>query len=829
MRKPLFLILVMLLSIPFRMVALELVSEVSRLTSPKVSVEQDEMGINVSYDISCVMKTEDDLFSKTYRLTIPGFAASINEGEPCLLQKWDTFEIPEGCDAVVEETELDYYSDKFDIAPARKPLVDSSDESYSLRNVQPVQKFAGWKPERNVSEGYVEVYRDRRLLRVGVFPVSYNIVSGEVRIAQKISYHITFKPSSAKALGLNEGVIHDIDEDVFDRMLTYNGCCNADEKHINEVDKSMTVITPWSESPWYLIITVPKYIEAVNKFVEWKKCMGYNVLVKVPSSGSWTASKIAMEISSEYRANKALKYVVLIGAGLEVPSISISGQYPCLSDYPYVCMDGGNDKLADLCIGRISVTTLAEAENVVDKIIYYEKNKRFSDVVLHCAEFSDIAAEDSYEDRRFTKTSEDIAGGSIQKGHIVERVYYYNNHSDYISTDTSILKNVDSCVSKLNIFSIGRPLYWNNGVFSYGEPIPDLLKASTFNWKGDANSVLRAMNYGMSYVLHRGHGTKSGWVYPSFEVEDVNNLSNGHSTPVVFNIDCLTGQFPQSLFGTPCFAESLLRKADGGAVSVVAASATSYSGYNDVLIMELFQMIWPDAKVRCSFPGYMPATSTANNPIYKIGELINLAKVRLNQYYKNDDEVNECTRMIYHCFGDPGMELQESFVMEPDITYSAMADSQSALGVTHIFNSPEIYTWIKINRSTGLVSSYRGRSLSFTTRDMVNNMFYVLSYGVPPTLVSKFIGPSKKDSGKIRDAVISPDLDELKICYDVIDAETGNTKIVFSDLFSGSIREYDISHGDGYVALPIENLKKGVFVISLLHNDVVLDNVKIMI
>lgn len=88
----------------------------------------------------------------------------------------------------------------------------------------------------------------------------------------------------------------------------------------------------------------------------------------------------------------------------------------------------------DIAVGRLSVTTASQALGVVNKIISYEDFGNYSAYStaggLHCAEFSDYDPRDSYEDRRFVRTSEDIITGMTGIGKSVQRIYNYNHRTE---------------------------------------------------------------------------------------------------------------------------------------------------------------------------------------------------------------------------------------------------------------------------------------------------------------------------------------------------------------------------------------------------------------
>ena len=799
---------------------LEVVENPALLTEPQVTVSEDTSGITVEYAFNTVLKIADPNIPEAWSFAIPGFTVTTKIGNPAILQRWDTFTIPEGFDAQVSLESVSYQEFGMQVAPARKLLTDEL-ELVGKNPIIPIKSYEGWKPAEAVEMEGLQVYRDRNLLSVCVRPVSYNLSEEMVRIAENMQYKISFIPTRNAAKSREASVEHVVDADVMSGMLTFP---MTDKSTMNRV--ALPPAPKWEESEWYLVITLPKYIKAVESFVDWKRKMGYNV--KVKGKDRWTTAEVFSAIKEEYDSNPLLEYVMIIGSGVEVPPMVFDKIYPdeyidendnfsCISDYLYGCMDGDNDYTADLSIGRLSVTTLDEAINVVNKIKNYERNKKLTDRVLHCAEFSDLENKygeekaDGFEDRRFTRTSEDIAVGATAQGYNVERVYNYNRHYSGIINSNKYLKI--------------RASNWNNTHFGYGEPIPAHLSDSTFNWDGDTQDVISAFSQGANYVFHRGHGSVEEWVHPNFKISDVASLRNSIMTPVVFNINCATGTFPTQLRDPECLAEALLRKSMGGAVGVVAATADTYSGCNDVMIMELFQALWPMANVRYSFPLYTPLSrDTRATPIRQMGKLLNMAKVRLGESYSLDDAYNKFTRVVFHWFGDPGMEIQEYRKFSPKVMHEVTMPSSTAIIHTLKTISPTPISWIRVDNGTGIVSRYTNSSMSFLDSDLTRYSYYMISACVPPTEVTSYISYTVRADSEIQAIGITENMMRVKYAIN----EAGTSKIVVRNIITGNMLDVDVPASEEYVDISMDSQNKGMYSVSLYVNGLNTDTKKVL-
>lgn len=407
--------------------------------------------------------------------------------------------------------------------------------------------------------------------------------------------------------------------DTFLNNITVNGL----RHDANLVDANSS-----NKKKGYLILSTPKFNSSVEKFANWKKLLGFDVYTILKDA--WTSETVKQEVKKQYEANSSLYYLLIIGDNSDVPAQTSSVYSNHVTDFYYSCMDGDTDLTPDLLSGRLPVSTDAEANIIVDKIINYEKSPvndvSFYKTGLNCAYYQDDN-KDSYADRRFAQTSEEIRSSLVAEGLTVKRVY-----------------KADSDVS---------PLYWNNGIYSFGESIPSELKKPNFPWSGNASDINSAINEGAFYVLHRDHGGITLWGDPQYTISDINSLSNGNKLPVVFSMNCLTGKF-----NNDCFCEAFLKKENGGCVAIFGATEVSFSGYNDALSEGMFDAIWPSNKLRPTFPGISGTGGVTPSPTYELGQVLNQGKERLTETYgKKSSKYTKYTKELFHCFGDPSMKI----------------------------------------------------------------------------------------------------------------------------------------------------------------------------
>lgn len=630
---------------------------------PIRSVNAKTYSIDVSYKIPAMSIENDPLYSGCKLLGISGFNVINTPESPATLYGLDWFMVPDGRVAQVSIIESDYNDFPMILGPARQPLSDDNYEAYSLKNVMPIKAYSGLFPLSILELDEMQVYRGRKFQYVRINPIQYNYEARTVRIYSKISYRITFTYNPIQAE--KDKIISK--PDFSDRdMQVLGNVMNSAQMKISPLD------TQVNDTTAYLIITTPKFMPAVKRLAELKQMFGYTTHISLRDS--WTCETVQTVVEQAYNSMPKLRYLLIFGDYDDVPSyyytyIYNNAERTFVSDYPYGCMDGTNDKLADLYRGRIPVSTLEEANSFIDKLMAYSLtpvyDKSFYNNVGACAYFQDNNS-DGYADRRFAQTAEEISMYMESLGKNVNRIYY-----------TSSLVN---------------PTHWNKGSYSSGASIPNYLKRPQFNWDGDYSDIVNCINTGSFLVFHRDHGSEIGWADPKFYINDLSLLHNSNRYPVVFSINCESGAFHRS-----CFAEKMLKLKKAGCIGIVAATRISYSGYNDLLAMGMINSMWPNPGVNIDFP-----QASINHSIDKtanvLGEILDGGLFFMSGSYGFESTCN-LTRRIFHCLGDPSMVVYKNMPVKFSNVNIERKDS-----IKVRISEPARITFV--NRRTGDLKSY---------------------------------------------------------------------------------------------------------------------------
>ena len=677
------------------------VSHKGGVDAPQRTLQRTDDGITVAYTFAgnAPSACNDGDGGCVWR--IDGFGLRDAPGGYATPFRVDAFAVPEGCTTVVETVDSAFVDYDCRLAPARRiPEKGTAAEGVVKESGQNASQGGFFPRNVAVAAWRGSVYRGREICNVVVNPVQYDAAANKARAYSKITYKVRFVPKAgARAMAgapATKPVILPADN------MLGNITMNGASAKAGDMAVKATGVAAGDDTRDYLIISVDKYAEAVDRFAAWKELLGFRVHKVL--KGSWNSDAVKAEVEKAYAENPALYYLLIVGDHDDVPGQYMEhhaddGDFSVhYTDLYYGCMDGEDDETPDIYRGRLSVSSPEEAATVVDKIIAYEKtpptDAGFYERGVNCADYldNDNGVADDYEDRRYVQTAEEIRAYMLGQGKDVERVY---------STNYEI-----------------TPKYWNRNYFSFGEPIPEDMLKPAFAWDGNEGDIRRAINSGVFYVLHRDHGLVDCWENPYFSVKHVDMLQNGDLLPVVFCVNCDNGAFQAD-----CLAERFLRKQGGGAVAVIAASDISYSGYNDALACGLFDAIWPEPGLRPKFPGVNSLGGETPAPTYELGQILDQAQVRVSETFgspdpsvssneKNDSFCRIVTKEIYHCFGDPSMQI----CTEMPAPFSGVSVTRGN-GCVTVGNGGETARITFVNRRTGEVVSHIAPSAVYTTAD----------------------------------------------------------------------------------------------------------------
>ena len=226
------------------------------------------------------------------------------------------------------------------------------------------------------------------------------------------------------------------------------------------------------------------------------------------------------------------------------------------SDYLYALVDG-DDILPDLSIGRLAVGSAEEAEQVVEKIIRYDREPEpgaWRSRVLFLANYHDKGL--------FAGPSDDLA----------------SRYTEPLGLESVKVYGRDD------------------------SPIPN----------PTGRSFVEALNAGALLLNFNGHGSAGTMQFVfSSQLPDWDYLSqvrNGGRLPLVLALSCFNG-----LFANPVvkgLAEIFTNMAEGGSIAYISASAKSFVAQNNLLAEFLFEQLFERENL-----AFGPALNTAKGRV----------------------------------------------------------------------------------------------------------------------------------------------------------------------------------------------------------------------
>ena len=397
----------------------------------------------------------------------------------------------------------------------------------------------------------------------------------------------------------------------------------------------------------YLIISHPVFLEPSKTLARWRstpKGGGYRTKVvdvtqiyDIFSNGMVNPQAIKDFLTYAYKnwQSPALSYVTIMGDGTydhrgidkevypEPPELTgyIPTHYIWTISFGKTSVDhwyttvNGIDELPDFYIGRLSVETLEQAENVVDKLINYE----------------DKRPNGNWRRRILSVADDEI-----------------NNSSDEIFKESlaSISKN--------------QALLGYETVPIYLEDVKNMVEANKAAYpelpqRVAKDMIIEAMSDGAVIAQYAGHGGRIVWAHEAiFDNRAIGQVSETDHLPFMLVLSCYNGYFDAP--GVPSMAETLLRKDKSGIIAMLSATRLTYGSGNDALNTIIFDMIF-QRNIRQLGPLSFDS---------KIEQLIENGRGQLN------------VMLEYTLFGDPAMNLaMADYEVETDIETRTVAAGQS--------------------------------------------------------------------------------------------------------------------------------------------------------
>ena len=638
-------------------------------------VKSDMTGLKASFSFSTIGAEDYESERGTFSwLSLPNTVIGGNVGEPQIPIVNQLIAVPFGAQPRIEITgysTTDYRLDDYGIKTLvpRQPSLrkDQRPEDVPFAYKAEAYQTRGLRSEPQAVVSVNGMMRGVQLGTMTIEPVSYDPVNNTLRVFNDIEVEVHFDDADVQA---TEDMLVKTYSPHFD--VVYNQLFN------NGLVKSAYTDHPdlYNAPVRMLVICYSGFQgnEALNSWLQWKLQKGYYVDIYYTDETGTTSSAIASFIKTKYNASvsagNAYTYLVVIGDTGQVPQyMTKTVSYACASDLGYASVNfssSTSNYFPDMYYSRMSVENTTHLTNYINKVLTYEKFQ-MSDGGDYLNNVILVGGWDSSWTSRVAKPTINYA----------TNYYFKSSNTTY-------------------------------GGFESGDIEATVSTSSTAGYAGTATGtsttmgtgVYTSINSGVGFLNYTAHGDRQEWYQPKMTAAQVACLSNADKYFVGVGNCCLTGNFnnttttysPGSSIGTTaCFAETMIRVPNAGAVAYIGCSPYSY-WYED--------FYWAVGAHSYSAGSY-PTTSASSTGVYdamfdasswnSTSALLYVGNLAVQQAVTNGNTNSSATDgncnnsahyyfQFYHTFGDGSVM---PYVTKPEVN-TVTLPSTVASGATSI-------------------------------------------------------------------------------------------------------------------------------------------------
>ena len=695
--------------------------DLGRATGSGVVLQSSDFnGFNSTFSFNSI---ESDLISNEKgqfsELFIDGSFPNGNVGEPQLPMITRLIAIPDGATPVVtvgnySETEYklsDYGIGK--VSPMQAPIrknVDPSKVEYAVNEAAYARNSYNDDPI-----AMVEVLGTMRGLTLGrliVQPVRYNPAAGTIKVFNDVNVKVNFQNGDAASTAQMfkntfSPAFNSVYDQIFNIDMLMGGTRDAYTDHPDMYNTPVRMLV--------ICYSGFKNNSALNSWLQWKLQKGYFVDIYYTDETGTSATNIKNFIKTKYQASvsagNAYTYLIVIGDTGQVPQyMTKTVDESCASDLGYSSVNfttsSTTNYFPDMYYSRMSVENTTHLTNYINKVLTYERY-----------EFSD--------------------GGNYLNNVILVGGWDSNWTPKVAKPTINYATN--------NYFNTSNTTY---GGFGSGTIKATVSTSSTAGYSGSNNGCYQGINNGACFVNYTAHGDKQEWYQPKMTAAHVASLTNTGKYFFGVGNCCLTGNFnntstsysPGSAIGTnACFAETMIRVPNAGAVAYVGCSPYSY-WYEDYY--------WAVGAHSYSTSGNPPSVSGSTKGVYDVmfmdqywnsaSALMYLGNLAVQQAVSNNNTNSGVTDgncnnsahyyfQFYHTFGDGSVM---PFITKPEtnnVTIGTVVAGSPSMTVNAVAGS---YVAVTNNTNTiygvGVANSSGVATVNFTTAIPSTGTLYVV-------------------------------------------------------------------------------------------------------
>ena len=602
-------------------------------------VKSDMTSLKASFSFSTIKAEDVESERGTFSwLSMANTVIGGNEGEPQIPVVNQLIAVPFGAQPRIEITSYsttDYRLEDLGIHTLvpRQPSIrkDKRPEDVPFVMNEAAYQTRGLRSEPTATVSVEGTMRGVQLGTMTIEPVSYDPVNNTLRVFNDIEVEVHFDGADAQA---TEDMLLRTYSPAFDNVYAqlFNNRAITDV-YTDHPDLYNTPVK-------MLVICYSGFQgnAALESWLQWKLQKGYYVDIYYTSETGTTASAIASFIKTKYNASvsagNAYTYLIVIGDTGQVPQyMTKTVDEQCASDLGYSSVNfssSTSNYFPDMYYSRMSVENTTHLTNYINKVLTYERYE-FTDGGNYLNNVILVGGWDSSWTARVAKPTINYA----------TNYYFKSSNTTY-------------------------------GGFENGTISATVSTSSTQGYSGTNNGCYNGINNGVCFLNYTAHGDKQEWYQPKMTAAHVATLTNTGKYFFGVGNCCLTGNFnntsttysPGSAIGTnACFAETMIRVPNAGAVAYVGCSPYSY-WYED--------FYWAVGAHSYSAGNY-PTQSASSKGVYDImfedqywnsaSSLLYLGNLAVQQAVTNGNTTSGITDgncnnsahyyfQFYHTFGD---------------------------------------------------------------------------------------------------------------------------------------------------------------------------------
>ena len=344
---------------------------------------------------------------------------------------------------------------------------------------------------------------------VEIWPFAYNPASGRLRIYTWLDLRVTILGGSESLFSAGD------DSSVFAPIL--------EETFLNHLSGQARIGS--TAAPVYMIVTTNAFAAGLDGLVALKQAQGFQVVENTLPAGS-TTDQIKAQVAAQYNSPNRPDYLLLVGDTDTLPAWASRTAANVFTDLYYATMDGDNDYVADILVGRLPVRSSAQLQAMLANLLAYQQ---------------------AGGDEAWVKKISFVATNDAEHYTGVEAV------ADQLISNYSLAKG------------------YSGNFPTNPQPGGDKLYGGSYH--AGTTDLLNAFNNGRAVVFYSGHGNETFWAGPALSQANVRLLS-GTPAALVGAFACKTTSYAAA---TPeSIGDTWVLQANHGALAYLGAATDTY-------------------------------------------------------------------------------------------------------------------------------------------------------------------------------------------------------------------------------------------------------------